>query len=119
MKKKYNVFGMTCSACSSHVEKAVSGLSGVTKVNVNLLQNSMTVEYDENMLGSDEIIQAVEKGGYGASPAEKQIGIITADETAQNGIAEDSFAVKKRLINQNAKFNIFMYFSRVKYFSAK
>ena len=43
MKKKYDVVGMTCSACSAHVDKAVRGLDGVDDVNVNLLQNSMTV----------------------------------------------------------------------------
>ena len=48
MKKKYDVVGMTCSACSAHVDKAVRGLDGVDDINVNLLQNSMTVEFDEN-----------------------------------------------------------------------
>ena len=50
MKKKYDVVGMTCSACSAHVDKAVRGLDGVDDVNVNLLQNSMTVEFDENKM---------------------------------------------------------------------
>ena len=50
MKKKYDVIGMTCSACSAHVDKAVRGLDGVDDVNVNLLQNSMTVEFDENKI---------------------------------------------------------------------
>ena len=44
MKKKYDVVGMTCSACSTHVDKAVRGLDGVDDVNVNLLQNSNTIE---------------------------------------------------------------------------
>ena len=50
MKKKYDVIGMTCSACSAHVDKAVRGLDGVDDVNVNLLQNSMTVEFNENKI---------------------------------------------------------------------
>ena len=50
MKKKYDVVGMTCSACSTHVDKAVRGLDGVDDVNVNLLQNSMTVEFNENKI---------------------------------------------------------------------
>ena len=50
MKKKYDVGGMTCSACSAHVDKAVRGLDGVDDVNVNLLQNSMTVEFNENKI---------------------------------------------------------------------
>ena len=68
MKEKYDVTGMTCSACSAHVEKAVRGLQGVSGVNVNLLQNSMTVEYDQNALTGAQIIGAVQKAGYGAAP---------------------------------------------------
>ena len=47
-KDKFDVQGMTCSSCSSHVEKAVAKLKGIKKVNVNLLSNNMTVEYDES-----------------------------------------------------------------------
>ena len=61
MKKKYDVIGMTCSACSAHVDKAVRGLDGVDDVNVNLLQNSMTVEFDENKLSESQIFEAVDK----------------------------------------------------------
>ncbi len=67
MKQKYNVTGMTCSACSAHVEKSVSHVNGVQNVSVNLLQNTMAVEYDETVTNETEIINAVKKGGYGAS----------------------------------------------------
>lgn len=67
MKQKFNVTGMTCSACSSHVEKSVSKLDGITDVNVNLLQNSMVVEYDDSILENTAIIAAVEDGGYGCT----------------------------------------------------
>ena len=60
---------MTCSACSAHVEKAVRGVPGVREVSVNLLTNSMTVDFDENAAGLPDIIQAVEKAGYGAAAA--------------------------------------------------
>lgn len=66
-KQKFAVTGMTCSACSSHVEKSVRKLSGMEKVSVNLLTNSMQVEYDETVCDTEKIIAAVEKGGYGAS----------------------------------------------------
>ena len=62
MKHRFYVTGMTCSACSAHVEKAVRGC-GVQGVSVNLLQNSMTVDYDESRLTRDAIIQAVEDAG--------------------------------------------------------
>ena len=69
VKQKYNVTGMTCSACSAHVEKAVRGVQGVSEVSVNLLTNSMVVESDAP-LEQDVIVKAVEHAGYGASPAD-------------------------------------------------
>ena len=66
-KEKYAVTGMTCSACSSHVEKSVCKLPGMDEVTVNLLTNSMQVVYDEALCTESQIIDAVEKAGYGAS----------------------------------------------------
>lgn len=67
-KEKFSVTGMSCSACSAHVEKSVSALKGVQQVTVNLLTNSMQVEYDEAAVSEKDIVKAVKKGGYGASP---------------------------------------------------
>lgn len=66
-KLKFDISKMTCSSCASHVNRAVSKLKGVKNVNVNLLLNNMEVEFDNKILKSDDIIQAVEKAGYGAS----------------------------------------------------
>ena len=66
MKQKFDVTGMTCSACSAHVEKAVRQVEGVDSVSVNLLGNSMLVEYG-GKTGPEQIIQAVTDAGYGAS----------------------------------------------------
>ena len=68
-KQKFSVTGMTCSACSSHVEKSVGKLSGMEQATVNLLTNSMQVVYDDTVCTEDTIIEAVEKAGYGACPA--------------------------------------------------
>ncbi len=62
--EQYTVTGMSCAACSSAVEKAVSKVAGVDSCSVNLLTNSMKVEGDAQ---AQEIIHAVEKAGYGAS----------------------------------------------------
>lgn len=67
MKERYNISGMTCSACSSHVEKAVNKLAGVEKASVNLLTETMEVSYDQGRLTGEEIMAAVEKAGYSAS----------------------------------------------------
>ena len=66
---KFDVTGMTCAACQAHVDKAVSKLPGVRSVAVNLLSGSMAVEYDEDQLTPDLICAAVDRAGYGASPA--------------------------------------------------
>ncbi|MDE7251145.1 MAG: cation transporter, partial [Lachnospiraceae bacterium] len=68
-KEKYSVTGMTCSACSSHVEKSVSKVPGMKEVSVNLLTNSMQVAYDDTLCDEQLIVEAVEKAGYGASLA--------------------------------------------------
>ena len=66
MKERYHVSGMTCSACSAHVEKAVNKLAGMEKASVNLLTETMEVVYEEGILEAGQIIGAVEKAGYGA-----------------------------------------------------
>ena len=63
MKERYHVTGMSCSACSSHVEKAVNKLENVEKASVNLLTETMDVTYDETKITSAEIIDAVVQEG--------------------------------------------------------
>ena len=60
-QERYEVTGMTCSACSSRVEKCVSKIDGVENVSVNLLTNSMQVSYDENKVNEDIIVSEVER----------------------------------------------------------
>ena len=69
MQEKFAVTGMTCAACSAHVEKAVGKLDGVQSVGVNLMLGSMVVNYDDRLLSSDRIIAAVTDAGYGAQRA--------------------------------------------------
>ena len=69
MKQRFDVTGMSCTACSSHVERAVSALAGVSSVTVDLMQNRMLVEYDDSKLSEAEICRAVAAAGYGARPA--------------------------------------------------
>lgn len=67
MKQKFNITGMSCSACSAAVERSVKKLEGLKKCEVSLLTNSMTVEYDRDILNEKAIINAVVSAGYGAS----------------------------------------------------
>lgn len=99
MKEKYDVTGMTCSACSSRVQKCVSHLDGVKDVSVNLLTNSMQVEYNEQELSSRKIIEEVQKAGYGASVSGGALG--TGKQTAkqkENPIEKQMKQMKRRTI---------------------
>ncbi len=73
IQKKFQVTGMTCSACSAHVHKSVSKLDGVGECNVNLLSNSMTVSFDPDSCSVAEIVSAVQSGGYDAVVADKSV----------------------------------------------
>ena len=66
-KEQFTITGMTCSACSARVEKAVAKVDGTKDVSVNLLTNSMQLEYDEAKTNVPAIIKAVVDAGYGAS----------------------------------------------------
>lgn len=91
---------MTCAACSARVEKSVKGLEGVSCVSVNLLKNSMSVDYDEAVLESGKIVDAVVKAGYGASPvSEEEKGKTKKENTAQLNARKNYLSMKRRLIS--------------------
>lgn len=97
--EQYTVTGMSCAACSAHVEKAVSKVPGVTSCSVSLLTNSMGVEGTASV---QEIITAVEKAGYGASKKESgkkdgQQGIASKEDTLKKSAQEAERAMKWRL----------------------
>ena len=97
-KEKFDVTGMTCSACSSHVEKSVGKLEGVSAVSVNLLSNNMTVEYDDKSADEAAIIKAVRDAGYDAS-VRKERKKTDEKSTGSKGDASDEMdQMKTRLI---------------------
>ena len=67
MKEKFSITGMSCAACSAGIERTVRRLSGIEKADVSLMGESMLVEYNENQITREEIIQAVIDLGYGAT----------------------------------------------------
>ena len=68
MKKEiFDITGMSCSACSAAVQRAMDKTEGIIKAEVNLLANSMTVVYDENITNTEKLIKVVENTGYGAA----------------------------------------------------
>ena len=93
--EKFQITGMTCAACSAHVEKAAAGVAGVDKVSVSLLMNTMTVEYDTPAT-PQAICAAVEAAGYGADAAGQQ----AAGADNREGALEDKETprIRRRLI---------------------
>lgn len=92
MKKKFAITGMSCSACSSHVEKSVNKLTGIKSASVNLLTNSMMADFDEKVTSVDKIIAAVEDAGYGAA-------VFGEDEKKKMPTAQDAIRkIKRRLV---------------------
>lgn len=83
MKKKYDVIGMSCSACSAHIDKDVRCIKGVQDVNVNLLSNTMVVEFDENQVNDAIIMKTVEDAGYKALPEKEMIQDTKKDQTEE------------------------------------
>lgn len=106
--KQYNVTGMSCAACSARVEKAVSGVNGVTSCSVSLLTNSMGVEGSAN---PSDIIAAVTAAGYGCS--EKGATKAQSNSQADENALEDTETprLKKRLISSLLFLIVLMYFS--------
>lgn len=98
--EKFTITGMSCSACSTRVEKAVNKLDGIDKASVNLLTNSMQADYDESVVSQQDIIKAVVDAGYGASPADTgssaQAG--APQKSASDMAKEEMKSMKRRLI---------------------
>ena len=95
--QKFNVTGMSCSACSAAVDKSVRRVEGVQEVNVNLLTNSMTVNYDEAAADSGAIIGAVKGAGYGASVYAKDAKA-SPTEKRKDPVKEQLREMKQRLV---------------------
>ncbi|MDL2287137.1 heavy metal translocating P-type ATPase [Eubacteriales bacterium OttesenSCG-928-G02] len=93
LKNNFSITGMTCSACSSRIEKALDKSNGIKSVSVNLLKNNMSVQYDEKLISPEDIISIVENTGYGA--------VIEGNnkiEKSKNNTDNQLKAVKQRLI---------------------
>lgn len=98
MKQKFDVTGMTCAACSAHVEKAVCKVAGVDQVNVNLLSNSMVVEYNEETTDAGQIIHAVEEAGYGAAlPESRKQAAVQPRQV--NVMEQEAAGMKRRFLS--------------------
>lgn len=113
MKKDFfDITGMTCSACANRIEKGVKKLPGIQEVSVNLLKNSMIVSYDETALNRDDIIQSVEKAGYGASVKEEtQKSQVSSNTGAEKkDAAKEQYKLMKKRLFWSAVFTIPLFY---------
>ena len=113
MKKDFfDITGMTCSACANRIEKGVKKLPGIQEVSVNLLKNSMMVSYDETALNRDDIIQSVEKAGYGASVKEEtQKSQVSSNTGAEKkDAAKEQYKLMKKRLFWSAVFTIPLFY---------
>lgn len=108
MKQQFNVTGMSCAACSAHVEKAVRALPGMQDVQVNLLAGSMTAEFSESQVCDQDIIQAVIDAGYGASVKGKAN---TTQAAAPDQGQQELRSMKHRILVSFAFLIVLMYVS--------
>lgn len=108
-KFQYMVTGMTCAACQAHVEKAVSRVPGVDKVTVSLLTNSMSVE---GKASASDVVEAVEKAGYGAKPMNASSAGMSRLEAEKEALEDhETPKLKRRLLISIFFLIVLMYFT--------
>lgn len=108
-KCQYMVTGMTCAACQAHVEKAVSRVPGVDKVTVSLLTNSMSVE---GKASASDVVEAVEKAGYGAKPMDASSAGMSRLEAEKEALEDhETPKLKRRLLISILFLLVLMYFT--------
>lgn len=108
-KCQYMVTGMTCAACQAHVEKAVSRVPGVDKVTVSLLTNSMSVE---GKASASDVVEAVEKAGYGAKPMNASSAGMSRLEAEKEALEDhEKPKLKRRLLISILFLMVLMYFT--------
>lgn len=112
MECKFNVLGMSCSACSAGVEKAVSRLDGVEKAEVNLLAETMVCKFDESKVNEEDIIKKVEKAGFHADLIKEETPSANVEKkTVQKEKKEEGTPIKTRLIASTVLLLLLMYVS--------
>ena len=111
MQCKFDVQGMSCSACSAGVEKAVSRLDGVEKAEVNLLAETMICQYDDSKVSEEDIIKKVEKAGFHANVAQEETANVEHTQKHEEQKDDSTTPIKTRLIASIVFLAVLMYVS--------
>ena len=112
MKETFDIEGMTCAACSARVQKAASGVDGVACANVNLLKNSMELDYDGAPETAAAVVEAIEKSGYGARRRAPRTSGTRATEPAERPgvVAERAITEKRNQLVVSAIFSVPLFY---------
>lgn len=97
-QKTFDVIGMTCASCAAHVEKAAASVAGVKEARVNLLKNSMEVDFDGDQKTLQDISAAVSKAGYEAHPRLEQKAVVSSETRATDAAQKEVESKKRQLI---------------------
>ena len=97
-QKTFDVIGMTCASCAAHVEKAAASVAGVKEARVNLLKNSMEVDFDGDQKTLQDISAAVSKAGYEAHPRLEQKAAVSSEARATDAAQKEVESKKRQLI---------------------
>ena len=112
MKETFDIEGMTCAACSARVQKAASGVDGVACANVNLLKNSMELDYDGSPETAAAVVEAIEKSGYGARRREARTsgGRVATPAERPGAAAERAITEKRNQLVVSAIFSVPLFY---------
>ena len=112
MKETFDIEGMTCAACSARVQKAASGVDGVACANVNLLKNSMELDYDGAPETAAAVVEAIERSGYGARRRAPRTSGTRATEPAERpgAVAERAITEKRNQLVVSAIFSVPLFY---------
>ena len=110
MRETLDITGMTCAACSTRVGTAASAVPGVTEANVNLLKNSMTLDYDGSSETVEQVISAIEHAGYGASRRVSAPATTTSARAVSSTTTQDAAQTKLRMLIASAIFELPLFY---------
>ena len=110
MRETFDITGMTCAACSARVQKAAGGVPGVACANVNLLKNSMELDYDGSPETAAAVVEAIEESGYGASRRARtgEKGAVPAERPG--AAAERAIREKRNQLIVSAIFSVPLFY---------
>ena len=119
MQQNFKITGMTCAACSAGIRKTVNKMDGVSKADVSLMGECMTVDYDESVVSAEQIVGAVVGLGYGASLAsDAALPDVPAEEKRASSFGDEAKKLRTRFLVSLCFLVPLLYFTMAHMFGA-